>query len=229
MNTVLQGAWAALLSRYTGQDEVVYGAVVAGRPAELTGVEQMVGLFINTLPVRVHVAGGERVSRWLQQVQAAQVEMREYEYSSLAQIQGWSGVNHGGGLFDSIFVFENFPFESPIQNGNGPIKISDYNFVLHAHYPFTISAISKSERVSFQLDYDRTYFTDRVINKILEDFESTLHHIAADPDADVAGLVAALTEIESERQKADQQKLESHRLQKLKSARRRSTRGPNQG
>ena len=224
MNTVLQGAWAALLSRYTGCGEVVYGAVVAGRPAELTGVEEMVGLFINTLPVRVQVRGAERVVNWLQQLQAAQVEMRQYEYSSLAQIQGLSGVNHGGGLFDSIFVFENFPFESPVQNGNGPLKITNYNFVLHAHYPFTISAIS-SDKVSFQLDYDRTYFSDRIINKILEDFESTLHHIAANPDVDVATLVAVLTKQESDRQKADQQKLETNRLQKLKSARRRSTRG----
>ena len=95
LNTVVQGAWAILLSRYSGREEVVYGVTVSGRPAALAGVEQMVGMFINTLPVRVKVDGQARVDEWLRELQREQVEMREYEYSPLVQVQGWSEVPKG--------------------------------------------------------------------------------------------------------------------------------------
>src|SRR5207248_1170699 len=89
LNTLVQGAWAVLLSRYSGEDEVLFGATVSGRPAELGGVEAMVGLFINTLPVRVVVSPKASLLPWLQQLQAQQVEREQYAYSPLVQIQGW--------------------------------------------------------------------------------------------------------------------------------------------
>src|SRR5581483_6156079 len=92
LNTLVQGAWAVMLSRHSGQPEVVFGVTVSGRPAGLKGVERMVGLFINTLPVRVRVAAQEEVAGWLKVLQAGQVEMREYEYSPLVEVQGWSEV-----------------------------------------------------------------------------------------------------------------------------------------
>jgi hypothetical protein len=75
LNTIVQGAWGLLLSRYSGAEDVVFGTVVSGRPAELRGVEGMLGLFINTLPVRVRVRGQERVVEWLRELQAEQVEL----------------------------------------------------------------------------------------------------------------------------------------------------------
>jgi len=109
LNTLVLGAWAVVLSHYSGQDEVVFGTVVAGRPTELEGVESMVGLFINTLPVRVEVRGEEEVGGWLREVQGRQVEMRQYEYSSLVQVQGWSGVPRGVPLFESVLVLDSYP------------------------------------------------------------------------------------------------------------------------
>ena len=117
MNTVLQGAWALLLARYGDTDDVVFGATVSGRPAELEGVERMVGLFINTLPVRVRVRGGRGVWEWLRELQGQQVEMRQYEYSPLAQVQAWSEVGAGRALFDTLLVYENYPAE---RAGAGP-------------------------------------------------------------------------------------------------------------
>jgi Non-ribosomal peptide synthetase modules and related proteins len=108
LNTVVQGVWSILLSRYSGSEDVVYGVVVSGRPTELGGVESMVGLFINTLPVRVQVPGDQVVSQWLRQLQSRQAEMRQYEYNSLVEIQGWSDVPRGEPLFEMIFVFENY-------------------------------------------------------------------------------------------------------------------------
>jgi non-ribosomal peptide synthetase component F len=107
LNSIAQAAWALLLGRYGGEQDVVFGAVVSGRPAELPGVETMVGLFINTLPARVRFRGKEQTIWWLRQFQQQQVEQREYEYSPLAQAQSWSDVTRGLPLFESIVVFEN--------------------------------------------------------------------------------------------------------------------------
>src|SRR5690606_30187812 len=95
MSTIVQGAWALLLSRYSGEEDVLFGATVSGRPADLPGAETMVGLFINTLPVRVKVDEGQPVAGWLKGLQARSVEMRQYEYSSLLDIQRWSDIRPG--------------------------------------------------------------------------------------------------------------------------------------
>src|SRR5690349_5976841 len=105
VNTLVQGGWALLLSRYSGERDVVYGATVSGRPAELAGIENMIGLFINTLPVRVRVSGGELLTDWLQRIQEHQVESRQYEFSPLIQVQGWSEVPRKLPLFESLYVF----------------------------------------------------------------------------------------------------------------------------
>ncbi|MFL5543033.1 MAG: condensation domain-containing protein, partial [Longimicrobiaceae bacterium] len=117
LNTILQGAWALLLSRYSGGDDVVFGATVSGRPAELDGVEEMIGVFINTIPVRVKVPAGARVGAWLAELQRAQAEAREYEYAPLVQVQGWSEVPRGTPLFESIFVAESLPADDGAAGG----------------------------------------------------------------------------------------------------------------
>src|SRR5690242_4757708 len=109
VNTVVQAAWALLLSRYSGEADVLFGATVSGRPAELPGVEQMVGLFINSLPVRVRVSGEAQVGPWLRELQARAIELRQYEYSSLVDVHGWSEVKRGQNLFESLVVFDSFP------------------------------------------------------------------------------------------------------------------------
>jgi non-ribosomal peptide synthetase component F len=107
MNTLAQGAWALLLSRYSGQSEVVFGGIVSGRAVELEGIEQMVGLFVNTLPVHVSIDEGKQVIDWLKDIQAEQAEARQYEYSPLVEVQKWSSMPPGTPLFESVFVFTN--------------------------------------------------------------------------------------------------------------------------
>ena len=95
LSTLLQGAWALLLSRYSGERDVIFGATVAGRPEALPGIESAVGLFINTLPVRVHIDPDEGVVNWLIRLQEHQVELRQFESTPLVQIQSWSEVPSG--------------------------------------------------------------------------------------------------------------------------------------
>ena len=115
LNTLIQGAWALLLSRYSGEEDVLFGATVSGRPPSLSGVESMVGLFINSLPVRVKVPGSARVVEWLQRLQDDVSEMREYEYSSLVQIQGWSEAPRGVPLFESLVIVQGSTAEEAAQ------------------------------------------------------------------------------------------------------------------
>ncbi|MCP4657521.1 MAG: non-ribosomal peptide synthetase, partial [bacterium] len=100
VNTLVQGAWALLLGRYSGQDDVLFGATVSGRPAELAGVESIVGLFINTLPERVQVDPRELLEPWLERLQAQQAELQRWEYSPMDQVQRWSDLSAGQALFD---------------------------------------------------------------------------------------------------------------------------------
>src|SRR5690606_10626426 len=116
---MLQAAWLLLLQRYTGQNCVTFGATVAGRPAEVAGIEQQLGLFINTLPVIGRIDPAESVGAWVQRLQAQNLALREYEHMPLYEFQRWAG--HGGStLFDTIIVFENFPIAEALQKGAPP-------------------------------------------------------------------------------------------------------------
>lgn len=115
MNTLVQSAWMLLLQRYTGQDTVCFGATVAGRPADLPGVEEQIGLFINTLPVVGSPRSEQTVGQWINQVQANNLAMRELEHTPLYEIQRWAGA--GEALFDNILVFENYPVSKPCNRG----------------------------------------------------------------------------------------------------------------
>ena len=125
LNTLAQSAWALLLSCYSGDADILFGAVVSGRPADLEGAESMVGLFINTLPVRISVMPGMRVGEWLREVQSKAVEARWYEYSPLASVQRWSEIKVGSPLFESLLVFENYPMDKMLQERIGDLTISD--------------------------------------------------------------------------------------------------------
>ncbi|MFD2837137.1 condensation domain-containing protein [Azotobacter vinelandii] len=116
VNTLVQAAWLLLLQRYSGQATVCFGATVAGRPAELQGVEGQLGLFINTLPVIASPRAEQRVGEWLGQVQAQNLGLREHEHTPLYEIQRWAGLG-GEALFDSLLVFENYPIAEALQQG----------------------------------------------------------------------------------------------------------------
>lgn len=167
LNTLVQGAWAVLLSRYSGDADVVFGTVVAGRPASLAGVESIIGLFVNTLPVRVQVSEEEPVQAWLKELQAQLVRLREYEYSPLVQVQEWSETAGGESLFESLLVFENYPVDFSLLEQSGSLRIS--NFVREfeiTNYPLTLVVIPR-EKLLLQVLYDRRRFEAAAIKRLL--------------------------------------------------------------
>lgn len=118
LNTLIQGAWALLLGRWCGVESVCFGATTAGRPADLGGSEDILGLFINTLPVVVGLAPEARVGDWLRALQAENLALREHEHVPLYDIQRWAG-RAGQGLFDTLLVFENYPVDAALRRRCG--------------------------------------------------------------------------------------------------------------
>lgn len=144
VNTIVQGAWALLLARYTGREDVLFGITVSGRPATLDGVDRMVGMFINTLPLRVTVTGDVAVERWLQELQAQNVELREYEHSSLARVQALSDVARGVALFDSILAFENYPSAGSLGSDMPQLRVERLEHHDQSNYPLAVLVVPEA-------------------------------------------------------------------------------------
>ncbi|UFH51603.1 amino acid adenylation domain-containing protein [Pseudomonas sp. KNUC1026] len=155
VNTLIQAAWLLLLQRYTGQATVAFGATVAGRPAELKGVEQQIGLFINTLPVVGTLKPEQAVTEWLQQVQAQNLALREHEHSPLFDIQRWAG-RAGEALFDTIVVFENYPVSEALEQGApSELEFGEITSKEQTHYPLTLM-VNLGETLNLQFSYDQS-------------------------------------------------------------------------
>ena len=180
VNTLLQGAWSILLSRYSGDRRVVYGSTVAGRPAELAGVESMVGMFINTLPVAVEVAGEMTLDDWLRALQAEQAEMRQFEHVPLVAIQGWSGVPRGVPLFESVMVYENYPFDRSSggeRSEVGGLSLYDGAFSFRTPYPLMWVAKPGTALVN-EIIWDRRRFERAAIERLAGHLEALLAGMA---------------------------------------------------
>ncbi|HEY4746913.1 MAG TPA: amino acid adenylation domain-containing protein, partial [Steroidobacteraceae bacterium] len=181
VNTLVQGAWALLLARYADSDEVVFGVTVAGRPAELPEVERTVGLFINTLPLRLEVPPGQTVADWLHAVQARQTELIEHQYSPLSDVQRCSELPPGTALFDSIVAFENYPAEmAAAADITRTIRITEVRPVERTNYPLTLQ-VALGATLSLRLMYDADRFAADAIARLVGHFTRLLGGLIADP------------------------------------------------
>ncbi|CAA9258762.1 MAG: Polyketide synthase modules and related proteins, partial [uncultured Corynebacteriales bacterium] len=179
-NAIVQGAWALLLSRHSGQRDVVFGATVSGRPAELTGADGIAGIFINTLPVRVAIDGDATVAEWLGRLQAAQAEARRFDSVPLSELRTWTDLAPGVGLFDSIVVFENYPVDDSAAAGHG-LRLRDVGARETTNYPLTVVA-SPGARLSLELGHDPALFDEPTVRRLAERLRAVLAGFAADGD-----------------------------------------------
>jgi len=187
LNTVLQAAWSLLLHRYTGQDCVAFGATVAGRSAPLPGIEEQLGLFINTLPLVCAIKPDQTVSQWLNALQALNLAMHEFEHVPLYDIQGWAG-QQGSALFDSLLVFENFPVAEALKQG-APAGLSFGNLHNHerTHYPLTLG-VELGEGLSLDFSYDTARFSAAQIAELSANLQHLLAQLVASPNAALGAL-----------------------------------------
>ncbi len=180
LGTTVQGAWALLLARYSGRDEVVFGVTVAGRPADLPGSERMVGLFINTLPARVALDEARPVAGWLGEVQAHLVDLRRHETTPLVAIQGWSGVPRGRPLFESIVVFENYPDDQAARDRADRLGVGPIEALERTSYPLALTAIP-GHRLELAIGFDRARYDDRSVDRLLDQLAGILAAMADGP------------------------------------------------
>ncbi|HET6709749.1 non-ribosomal peptide synthetase, partial [Amycolatopsis sp.] len=183
LNTIVQGAWGLVLSRSSGESDVVFGTTVSGRPAELPGVEAMAGLFINTLPAPVTVHNGLTVTEWLRDLQTAQARSRRFDFVSLAQLQTWAG---GSTLFDSILVFENYPFDPEAVAAHG-IGLHEEGELQPTNYPLSV-VVTPGERLSVSFDHDPDLFDRATIDRLAGQLLLVLERLAAEPGRRVGEL-----------------------------------------
>ncbi|MCC5645815.1 amino acid adenylation domain-containing protein [Nostoc sp. CHAB 5824] len=196
LNNLVQGAWALLLSRYSGESDVVFGATVSGRPPTLAGVDSMVGLLINTLPIRVQVIGKAELLSWLKQLQSQAFEQEQYAYYSLAEIQRLSDVPPGMPLFESLLVFENYPLDSAEQNTKKTLEISHLRCFERTNYPLTV-VVNPESQLSGRIVYDTSRFHEQTIARMIGHFQTLLAGMAANLQQYISQL-SLLSEAEEE-------------------------------
>ena len=152
---MLQAAWAILLGRMTGRDDVVFGVTVAGRPPEVAGIESMVGLFINTLPLRLKLPPTKPLCDLLKETQDSQSRLMAHQHLGLAEIQGLAGL---GELFDTLIVFENYPVDrASIDIEARGVRLAKVSGRDATHYPLALVVIP-GEQLHLRLDYQPDLF-----------------------------------------------------------------------
>ena len=185
INTILQGAWSLLLSKYSGEEDIVFGTTVSGRPADLPGSETIVGPFINTLPVRVRIPLQTSVSSWLSGIQSDQIEFSQYAYRSL--VEQYSEIPLGMPLYESILIFENYPVERLSEEAELGLEVSDVRAPVRTKYPLTMVSGTGS-RLPLSIAYDLRRFEVADIDRLLRHFQNLIEEIADHPERPVWSL-----------------------------------------
>jgi amino acid adenylation domain-containing protein len=189
LNTLVLGAWALLLSRHGGGEDVLFGATVSGRPGNLPGVEGMIGLFINTLPVRVRVPAEEELVGWLKRLQEQQAERMQFEFSPLAAVHGWSDVPRGTPLFHSLVVFENYPVGQPAAARPAGLKVRRiHQAVEHTNYPLMLVAVPKANELLLRIVYASARFDRGAIQQMLLHVQTLLESMVSSPKQKVQAI-----------------------------------------
>ena len=197
MSTLMQGAWALLLSRYSGRPDVVFGVTVSGRPPEMSGVESMVGIFINVLPLRVAVNEESLLVPWLEQIQETLVSLRDFESVPLSRIEAWSEVPRGTPLVASIVTVQNLPFVNSLKQRAGRLGIESARYLEQTHYPLAVTVVPGAE-LSIKIAFDAGRFDSAAIDRAIGHLCNLLEQMARDPERRIVDL-SLLTQSEQAR------------------------------
>ncbi|TDD79758.1 non-ribosomal peptide synthetase [Actinomadura rubrisoli] len=189
LNTVVQAAWAILYGQLTGRRDVVFGATVSGRPPAVPGVDEMVGLFLNAVPVRVRCAPGDSIAQVLTGLQARQTALLDHHHAGLTDIQRLTGMR---ALFDTCVAFESFPVDRAGLAAAGEaagIGCTGIGLVTTTHYPLTVMAMADADsRLQLTLQYQRNLFGEDTAAALAARFGRVLRQMAADPGRRVGAI-----------------------------------------
>nr|ADU56091.1 hypothetical protein CA878-13 [uncultured organism CA878] len=192
LNTVVQGAWAVVLSQLAGRNDVVFGATASGRPADLAGVESMVGQLLNTLPVRVRLDGGRRAVELFAELQRDQSALMAHQHLGLQDVQAVVGP---AAVFDTLVIYENFPRKGLGQAPDGGLTLRPVKRGRNSsHYPFTLIT-GPGERMPLILDYDKGLFDRAVADSVVGALARVLERLVAEPEV-LVGRLTLLSDAE---------------------------------
>ncbi|MBU2713549.1 non-ribosomal peptide synthetase, partial [Zooshikella harenae] len=199
LSTVFQGAWGILLNRYCGSNDVVFGVTRSGRPEEVVGVEEMVGLFINSVPLRLQIPSDEQlISQWLQTIHQSQTALDQYGYASLVDIQRWSEVETGQKLFNSLVVFENYPIEErwrdgEVDNATHAFSFKGISAIEQTNFPITV-AIIPGKQIQIKVLFNSVELSKAFIEHLTVSFTILLESLTKDINQCVNDLSLLSTE-----------------------------------
>ncbi|WDD36886.1 amino acid adenylation domain-containing protein (plasmid) [Nostoc sp. UHCC 0926] len=194
LNILVHGVWALLLSRYSGLEDVVFGATVSGRPSELVGAESMLGLFINTLPMRLQVSPQASLWSWLRDIQEQSFTQRDYEYCSEGQIHEWSEVPGSLPLYESLLVFQNHPVDSSVKQSANHEKNQSQARSIGAQTKYALTIlVSPTSELEFCIIYNRYRYDNPAITLILEHFQALLNSVVDLPEQYLETLIERIS------------------------------------
>jgi len=221
-NTLIQAVWALMLSDGAGADDVAFGATVSGRPPSLEGADATMGLFINTIPVRVRIEREVSLSAWLRKCQLGHARARDYDYAPLSRIRHWSSVSGGRPVFESIVVFENNVGFGKAWERYGDVELGNARAVIRNSLPLTLRAVPGAV-LHYQLLYDTKRFSSETIRRIGVTMGGLLEQLPGLEDASVGVLLARL-EASGRRQESERASaVKGSMAARLRSARRART------
>ena len=182
VNTILQGVWAILLSRLSGERDIVFGATRACRRSGVADAAEIVGLFINTLPVRVAIDQEEELGSWLRNIREQSFRAREFEHTPLVKVQSWSEVPPGRPLFESILVYEHQTLDAQMRALGSEWQNRSVRYIGQTNYPLALIAYG-GMRLLLRLEYSRCRFEDGVARRLMGYVKTVLEQIAASPES----------------------------------------------
>ncbi|WP_165589738.1 non-ribosomal peptide synthetase [Mycobacteroides immunogenum] len=177
LSTVMQSAWALVLASMTGQRDIAFGTTVSGRPPEVPGAESMVGLLINTVPVRANLSATATVGELLVRLQDAHNHTLEHQHLTLSEIHRVTGHDQ---LFDTLFAFENYPTDTGVALSDGELAVSDVISRESTHYPLTVQA-QPGHRLTLRIEYDTDLFDSDSIELVVSRLQRAFTEMVADP------------------------------------------------
>ncbi|MFV8052110.1 amino acid adenylation domain-containing protein [Mycobacterium sp. 48b] len=184
VNVVLQGAWALLLSSLTGHHDVAFGTVVSGRPPEVDGADSMVGLLINTVPVRATFSPDTTTADLLDQLQSAHNDTLDHQHVALSDIHRMTGQDT---LFDTVFVYENYPTDTGTPPGGDGLAVTGFSSRDFYHYPIAVQA-GPGRELDLRVQYDTDVFDRETVQALMERFKKVLVAMTAHPRRPVSSL-----------------------------------------
>ena len=187
LNTMVQGAWALLLSRYTGEDDIVFGAVRHCRRSTVEGAGSIVGLFLNTLPVRVRALSGDNLAAWLEKLREQHIGVRDHEQTPLGHVVGWSEVPRGTPLFESIVVFDRARLNTRLRERGGSWLNREFRVIEDPAFALVLHAYGEAELL-LKFLYDRRRFDHGTIERMLGHLKTLLESMAETLDRPLADL-----------------------------------------